>query len=295
MKPVVLVPTLFILLFMGINYQALFGFLGAQFETWKLRENAAGTIVLHNPADAVDSFDKTLSDHWETHVINGSGKVNPGPEFVSGKFEVKDGSLFMYLRKDPDFDTKPNSKRYNNVALIGFRGYAPAPDRDIVASAVMQAGPGFFGTAGIVFEPAHTLQQNGAFKPNAPFNMFGASIIGAESEVYGHSGAVCSKALNWWPSASSLGDVGIYEPHSYEVRLHWVSERSWMGIIFVDGTERCRMELPPFGPVELQIWSDGYWLSTSPWWKLYTPRLNFQNGEKYFRFDNVAVRSEYHP
>src|SRR5574341_2033709 len=281
MKPIVLIPILFILVFMAINYQALFGLLGAQLEAWRLRENAAGRIVLHNPPDATDSFDNVLSDVWKTHVINGSGMVHPGPEFSSAKFEVKDGSLFMYLHKDPDFENKPTSKRYNNVALIGFRGYSPAPDRDIVARALMQAGPGFFGTAGIVFEPVHTLQQDGSFKPKAAFNMFGASIIGPESEIYGNSGAVCSLAVNWWPSASSLGDINIYKPHTYEIRLKWLSERSWLGIISVDGTERCRMELPPFGPVELQIWSDGYWLSTSPWWKLHTPRISFQNGEKY--------------
>ena len=295
MKPVVLIPTLFIFVFMAVNYQALFGLLGAQFEAWRLRENASARVVKNNPPDATDSFDNALSNVWETRVINGSGMVNPGPEFSSGKFEVKDGSLFLYLRKDPDFESKPTSKRYNNVALIGFSGYSPAPDRDIVASAIMQAGPGFFGTAGIVFEPVHTLQQDGSFKPKAPFNMFGASIIGPESEVYGNSGAVCSMALNWWPSASSLGDIVIYQPHTYEVRLHWVSERSWLGIVSVDGIERCRMKLPPFGPVELQIWSDGYWLSTSPWWKLHTPQLSFQNGEKSLRFDTVEVRSEYHP
>ena len=294
MKPIVLIPTLFIFVFMMANYQAIFGLIGAQMEAWRLRENAAGMVVLDNPPDAADSFDNALSNVWETRVINGSGMVNPGPEFSSGKFDVKDGSLFLYLRKDPDFESKPTSKRYNNVALIGFRGYSPAPDRDIVASTIMQAGPGFFGTAGIVFEPVHTLQPDGSFKPNSPFNMFGASIIGPESEVYGNSGAVCSMALNWWPSASSLGDIVIYEPHTYEVRLHWISERSWLGIVSVDGTERCRMELPPFGPVELQVWSDGYWLSTSPWWKLHTPRLGLQNGEKSFRFDAVEVRSEYH-
>jgi hypothetical protein len=122
--------------------------------------------------------------------------------------------------------------------------------------------------------------------------MFGASIVGPESNVQGYSGAICSRALNWWPSASSLGTIDIYEPHLYEIRLQWLSQRSWLGIISVDGTERCRMELPPFGPVEIQIWSDGYKLSTSPWWKLHLPKLDFQNGEKYFKFDAVEVRSE---
>jgi hypothetical protein len=295
MKLAVLISSIFLFAFMLVNYQFVLGFIGAQVEAWRLREHAAGNVVPDNPSAAADSFENGLSDNWETRVINGSGMVDPGPEFSSGKFEVKDGSLFMYLRRDPNFESKPMSKRYNNVALIGFRGYTPAPDRDIVAHATMQAGPGFFGTAGIVFEPVHTLQQDGAFKPSAPFNMFGASIIGPESEIYGNSGAVCSLAVNWWPSASSLGGIDVYEPHTYEIRLQWLSARSWLGIITVDGTERCRMELPPFGPVELQIWSDGYLLSTSPWWKLHTPRIGFQNGEKYFKFDGVEVRTEYHP
>ena len=295
MKPIVLIPSLLIFIFLTINYQAILGLLGAKMETWRLRESARRTVMPDNPPDATEPFENTLSDVWETRVINGSGIVSSGPEFSSGKFEVKDGSLVFYLHKDPDFEEKPTSKRYNNVALIGFRGYSPGPNHDIVARTTMQAGPSFFGTAGIVFEPVQTLQQDGSFRPNAPFNMFGASIIGPESEVYGHSGAVCSLAVNWWPSASSLGEIDIYEPHTYEVRLKWLTERSWLGIVSVDGTERCQMELPPFGPVELQIWSDGYWLSTSPWWKLYTPRLGLQNGEKVFRFDAVEVRTEYHP
>ena len=218
MKLAVLISSIFLFAFMLVNYQFVLGFVGAQVEAWRLRENAAGKVVLDNPPNAIDSFENGLSDHWETRVINGSGMVDPGPEFSSGKFEVKDGGLLMYLSRDPDFENKPTSKRYNNVALIGFRGYSPAPDRDIVASAIMQAGPGFFGTAGIVFEPVHTLQQDGAFKPSAPFNMFGASIIGPESEIYGNSGAVCSLAVNWWPSASSLGGLNIFEPHAYEIR-----------------------------------------------------------------------------
>jgi hypothetical protein len=295
MKPIVLIPSLLIFIFITINYQAVLGVFGAKLEAWKLRENARGRIVVDNPPNAADFFQDNLSDAWETRVINGSGLVNSGPEFGSGKFELRDGSLLMYLRKDPDFENKPPSKRYNNVALIGFRGYSPTPGRDIVARANMKADAGFFGTAGIVFEPIHTLQQDGSFKANAPFNMFGASIIGPESEIYGYSGAVCSLAINWWPSASSLGNINIYELHTYEVRLHWLSERSWLGIISVDGMERCRMELPPFGPVEVQIWSDGYRLSTSPWWKFHTPQISLQNGEKLFRFDAVEVRSEYHP
>jgi hypothetical protein len=292
MKPIFLLPTLFILAFLAMNYQTILGLAGAKVETWRLRSNAARGTTLRNPPDTADFFVDGLSNVWATQVINGSGKVDSGPEFGSGKFEVRDGSLYMYLRRDHDFESKPASERYNNVALIGFRGYSPTPGRDIVATTNMQAGPGFFGSAGIVFEPVHTLQQDGSFKMNAPFNMFGVSILGPESELNGQTGAICSLAVNWWPTAADLGAINIYELHTYEVRLRWLTERSWLGIISVDGVESCRMELPPFGPVELQIWSDSYHLSTGPWWKLHRPVIAQQNGEKFFRFDAVEVRSE---
>src|SRR5258706_2906590 len=163
MKLAVLISSIFLFAFMFVNYQFGLGFVGAQVEAWRLRENAAGKVVLDNPPDAADAFENGLSENWETRVINGSGMVDPGPEFSSGKFEVKDGGLFMYLSRDPDFENKPTSKRYNNVALIGFRGYSPAPDRDIVASAIMQAGPGVFGNAGIFFLARATLPQGGGF------------------------------------------------------------------------------------------------------------------------------------
>jgi hypothetical protein len=191
MKPIVLIPTLLLFVFMTINYQAILGRLGAKMEAWRLRKHAAEMVVLDNPPDAADSFDHGLSNAWETRVINGSGMVDPGPEFSSGKFEVKDGGLLMYLSKDPDFENKPTSKRYNNVALIGFRGYSPAPDRDIVASAIMQAGPGFFGTAGIVFEPVHTLQRTSNLAPH--------------STCSGHQLSVWSKLCNSGAVQSGCG------------------------------------------------------------------------------------------
>src|SRR6266516_4361008 len=72
-------------------------------------------------------------------------------------------------------------------------------------------------------------------------------------------------ALNMWPSTKEISDVNIYEPHEYEVRIRWVGEEKWIGIVSVDGEKKCQMEIPPFGPLEIQIWSDGYLLKTSPW------------------------------
>ena len=247
MKPIILIPSLFIFVFITINYQALLGVFGAKLETWKLRQNTPGRIIGDNPPNAADFFQDNLSEAWETRVINGSGSVNSGLEFGAGKFELRDGSLLMYLRKDLDFENKPPSKRYNNVALIGFRGYSPAPGRVLWREQTCRRASAFSELLGL------SLNRFIPYSKTAPSRRMHRStclvlpLSVRKSDIYGYSGAVCSLALNWWPSASSLGNIDIYELHTYEVRLQWQSERSWIGIISVDGAERCRMELPPFG------------------------------------------------
>jgi len=225
---------------------------------------------------------------WNTKVINDQNVVSAGPRFGAGSFDVTDGHLYLRLKEDLNFD----GKTYQNVALFGFRGYVPAPGQDVVARAVMQASPDFFGTAGIVFERANTFNDDGSYKHGSSFDMFGASVVGPESDVVGNSGAMCSLALNMWPSAKEISDVNIYEPHVYEVRIRWVGEEKWIGVVSVDGEKKCQMEIPPFGPLEVQIWSDGYLLKTSPWWKLGIPQMGFQTGNKWFAFDYVDVASE---
>ncbi|HEX9385092.1 MAG TPA: hypothetical protein VF918_02145 [Anaerolineales bacterium] len=69
------------------------------------------------------------------------------------------------------------------MALFGFRGYVPAPGQDVIARTVMQASPDFFGTAGIVFERANTFNDDGSYEPGSSFDMFGASVVGPESDV----------------------------------------------------------------------------------------------------------------
>ncbi|HEY9709821.1 MAG TPA: hypothetical protein V6D48_16570, partial [Oculatellaceae cyanobacterium] len=50
------------------------------------------------------------------------------------------------------------------------------------------------------------------------------------SDVLGNSGAMCSLALNMWPSAKEISDVNIYEPHEYEVRIRWWVRRNGLGL-----------------------------------------------------------------
>jgi len=288
LKKISILLSIALALFLFYNYQAVLGPAVAQIEVWRLRSQDHS--YRENPPAASDDFSNGLSDRWTTRFINQLEAIHPGPEFGAGAFEVSEGRLFLTLKKDPAFDQKPG---YNNVAWVGFQGYHPEPGRDVVARAIMQAGPGYFGSAGIVFEPVNMFQPDGTFLPGTSFNMFGVVALGPESEMYGNSGAVCSLGLNRWPSyTASLGNANISEPHEYEVRLRWVDENTWLGIISVDGVEQCRTEFPPFGPVELQLWSDNYQLYTAPWWKMGILQIEFQNGDKWFAFDSVSVQTE---
>ena len=69
-----------------------------------------------------------------------------------------------------------------------------------------------------------------------------------------------------------------------------------MGTVSVDGSELCRMTMPAFGPVEIQVWSDNYLVSTQPqrWWQI-APVLDlgFQDGgEKEFYLDELRIFEE---
>ena len=156
------------------NYQAVIGPAIAQVEIWKLRSNALITIP-SNPPGAADSFDNDISDLWNTKIINDQNVVSAGPRFGAGSFDVTDGRLYLRLNEDLNFD----GKTYQNVALSGFKGYVPAPGRDVVARAVMQASYDFFGTAGIVFERANTFNDDGSSDTLPPLKGVGFGALGA--------------------------------------------------------------------------------------------------------------------
>jgi hypothetical protein len=65
--------------------------------------------------------------------------------------------------------------------------------------------------------------------------------------------------------------------------------RNWLGIVSVDGKEMSCLVLPPFGPLEVQLWGDNYLLATPNG----VPDIRFQNGAtKWIRFTGVAVWTE---
>ena len=64
----------------------------------------------------------------------------------------------------------------------------------------------------------------------------------------------------------------------------------------VDGREQCQIPMPPFGPVEVQLWSDNSLVEYTPrrWWEI-APSMNLKlqnGGEKQFRLGSIGLFEE---
>jgi hypothetical protein len=152
-----------------------------------------------------------------------------------------------------------------------------------------------YGSAGVIFQPEGTLQKDGVFVK--PFDMFGVAVMGEESSAEGVSGALCTLALNWAPaSVQALAIDARTTWHEYEIRLRWISQTEWLGIVSVDDTGMCQMTLPAFGPVEVQVWSDNALVIQQPrhWWEIAPAMdLKFQDGgEKQFDLGTIQIFAE---
>jgi hypothetical protein len=126
--------------------------------------------------------------------------------------------------------------------------------------------------------------------------MFGFSVVGKESSIQGVNGALCYLALNWLPVKVKALPVDAHSLHQYEIRLRWVSNTQWLGLVTVDGVAQCEIPVPAFGPVEVHVWSDNALvLSTQRrWWEIAPSMdLKFQNGgDKEFSLGFIQVFAE---
>jgi len=84
--------------------------------------------------------------------------------------------------------------------------------------------------------------------------------------------------------------------HDYEIRLRWISKTEWLGTVTIDKTLLCQMPMPSFGPVEVHVWSDNFFVISQPrrWWELApSMELQFQNGgEKQFNLEMIEIFEE---
>jgi hypothetical protein len=288
-------------LFLVLNISQLYSAWAVWSETNRLAALAESALdAYQNPAPLEDHFEGKLSGNfWKFTTINGAGVVSNELAWHATGITFDD-SLVIQHYPDPDFydessaRREPASERYNNATLIGGSGFRPTSSSDVVLKFTAQVDEGFYGTAGVIVQPAGTLGEDGLFAK--PFDMFGFSVTGDESSINGVSGPLCYLALNWVPAEIQPLQVDPYTWKSYEIRLHWVSKTEWLGTVSVDDKELCRIPMPAFGLVEVHVWSDNFLVTTQPrrWWELVPAMdLYFQDGgEKQFRLRSIQIFEE---
>ncbi|NJC97644.1 MAG: hypothetical protein FIB03_15130 [Anaerolineae bacterium] len=278
---------LFLLASLGLNYRQLYSTLAIHKESRRLERLAISSAdEYQNPEPLEDNFEEKLSpDFWKFSIINGAGKVSHADTWHAAAMTLQDGLNINHIpdlefpRESGDMTHQPAAERYNNLTLIGGRGYRPTPTSDVVLQFSSRASGNFYGTAGVSFQPLGTLGEDGVFIK--PFDMFGFSVAGNESSIQGVNGALCYLALNWMPVKVNALPVDPYSWHDYEIRLHWINKKQWQGILSVDGEKLCEMSMPSFGPVEVHVWSDNSLVLHRPkrWWEIAPSMdLKFQDG-----------------
>ena len=301
MKIIIFIITPIIVL-LGLNYRQLYSAWVINSETKRLVSLAVTTpLKSDNPSPLEDKFDGNLSTNfWKFSTINGAGRVSNEKSWHSTEIQVEEG-LSIYHSLDADFEHEkvklpdaPAAGQYNNATLIGGGAFQPTPSRDVVLQFSSKVSENFYGTAGVIFQQVGTLQKDGMFVK--PFDMYGFSVAGKESSVTGVNGPFCYLALNWIPAQVQPLDVDASTLHNYEIRLRWISQTEWLGILNVDDTEQCQMHMPAFGPVEIHVWSDNALVVHRPrrWWEIAPSMdLKFQNGgEKQFHLGMIRIFEE---
>jgi hypothetical protein len=286
---------------LGLNYRQLYSAWAIQTETTRLStlaENAP--LDIQNPLPMADLFHEELSpDFWKYTIINGSGKVSNDATWHSAALNVQNGLTISHF-PDPDFDIEsaemkaPAAGRYNNVSLISDSGSQPSPFGDIVLKFSARVSKNFYGTAGVIVQPAGTLKEDGTF--TKPFDMFGFSVAGQESSILGNNGPLCYLALNWMPVKVDPLHVDVQTLHDYEIRLQWIDKTKWLGTLMVDNAVACEMTMPSFGSVEIHVWSDNFHVLNTPrrWWEI-APSMDLSfldGGDKQFHLETIEIFEE---
>lgn len=298
---ILFLPIVVLLALIGLNYRQIAAALMIRAETSRLETFAKNLLGDHtNPAPLEDTFQGKLSpDFWSFSIINGKGKAVHETAWHAAAMSFEDGLAINHFT-DREFDREnsqsrqPAAERYNNVTLIGASGFQPTPSQDVVMRFSAKTSENFYGTAGVIFQPAGTLQQDGIFAK--PFDMFGFSVAGKESSIQGVNGPLCYLALSWAPAEVNALPVDPRSPHQYEIRLRWISGSEWLGLVSVDGISQCEISMPPFGPMEVHVWSDNALVLHTPrrWWEIAPAMdLNYQNGgDKEFSLGYIQVFAE---
>lgn len=298
---ILLLPIVVVLVLIGLNYRQILSAWMIRVETNRLEKSAANaTEEYSNPGPLEDTFQGELSpEFWNFSIINGGGEVSHETAWHATAMTFEDRIAINHFadadfERESDQSREPAAERYNNVTLVGASGFQPTPSQDVILKFSAKTSEDFYGTAGVIFQPVGTLQEDGFFAK--PFDMFGFSVAGKESSIQGVNGALCYLALNWLPVKVNALPVDPDSLRQYEIRLRWISKTEWLGLVSVDGVEQCEIPMPAFGPVEVHIWSDNALVLSTPqrWWEIAPAMdLKFQNGgAKEFKLGFIQVFAE---
>jgi hypothetical protein len=173
--------------------------------------------------------------------------------------------------------------------MIGFQGYHPDTERDIVWDFAMKIEPGTYGTTGFIVERKDTFAPDGTIAQ--PFNFFGVTYAGEENY---NAGLRCSSVVDFVPvSQDLLVGVDPFAWNDYEIRFHLVDGGTVLASIFANGTQVCQTTLANYGETEVQLWLDNYKVvfdPLDPW----SYSLGFNNKEtpQGVLFDNIQVKAK---
>lgn len=249
-----------------------------------------------NPPPQKENFsqwpDFGESQTWRFYGVNGNGSnvsVNGVLPFDNSTIEITpDKALRFSQGYDTDFDAE-YPFQYNNVFMIGFQGYRPTTQRDIVWSFDMKLDPNIYGTTGFFIEPKDSFAADGSVAK--PFNFFGVSYSGGQNI---NAGVSCSDVVDFAiVSQTPIADVDTFAWNTYEIRFHLVDSETVQATISMDSTEVCQSTRANYGATEVQIWLDNNQVlfdPTSPLGYI----LSFGNEEipQTVLFDNIQVKVE---
>jgi hypothetical protein len=200
---------------------------------------------------------------WRYYVVNGnhgSISVNNTLPFDNSMAEVTAGKELRFFQVyDPDFDDEYPGQ-YNNIFMIGFQGYVPNTERDILWNFDMKIEPDTYGSTGFVIERKDTFAADGSVA--LPFDFFGVGYAGPESY---HAGLRCMDMVDFTLISQDLiAGVDPFAWNAYEIRFHLLDSATIQASISVNGTEVCQASRANYGETEIQIWLDNYKLTYDP-------------------------------
>ncbi len=196
-------------------------------------------------------------EDWRYYIVdgnNGAISVNGPLPFDNSTAEITSGKELHFLQVyDADFDEEILSP-YNNIFMIGFQGYAPNTERDILWNFDMKIDQNTYGSTGFVIEQKDTFAPDGTIA--LPFNFFGVTYAGPENSF---SGLSCTNMIDFMPASwEPIAGVDPFEWNAYEIRFHLVDSENVLATVSVNDTEACQATLANYGETEIQIWLDNY-------------------------------------